>query len=178
MLRPCLFLDRDGIIIQDTGYPFRESDLVLIPEVLPLIRWAKQKGWFVIVVSNQSGVARGIFTEQDLETFTEHLKHRLREEGGEPDAWYYCPFHEKGSVEAYKMKSDLRKPRPGLVLKALSDFPIDLEKSIMVGDKLSDVIELDGLKTFLIGGRYPLDPYPHVFSSHPDLLAFLKIEFP
>lgn len=178
MQRPCLFLDRDGIIIKDTGYPFREADLVLIPEVLPLIRWAKQKDWLVIVVSNQSGVARGIFTERDLENFTEHLKHRLRASEAEPDAWYYCPFYENGTIETYKKKSDLRKPRPGLILKAREDFPINVEESIMVGDKMSDVIELEGLKTFLIQGRYPLNSYPHVFASHAALLDFLKVEFP
>lgn len=174
-LKPCLFLDRDGILIEDSGYVGHPKDVILIKDVIPLILWAKQQGWYVIVVSNQSGIARGKFTNSDLHETTEEIKSLLRKYVAEPDGWYYCPFLPKGSVAAYAKNSVSRKPLPGLFLQASMDYPIDFDRSWMVGDKISDCVSLLGMQSCLVKGRYPLpDTAGNVFNNITELLAHIS----
>lgn len=172
--RPCLFLDRDGIVIKDTSYPIAKDLATPLPEVIPLIKWARSKGYLTVVVSNQSGIARGFFTLRELAVFTRVLASRLRAKSAPVDGWFYCPFHTDATVPHYRSESLLRKPQPGLILKACSRFPIDIKTSIMVGDKESDHIKLDGLASYLIRGRYEIAKNERTFASHERLLAFLK----
>lgn len=175
--KPCLFLDRDGIINEDTGYLSRVEDLKLLSDVIPLIVWAKTQNWHVVVVSNQSGLSRGKFSWADLQTLTEHLGAGLRKYGAEPDAWLYCPYFEGGPVLNYSLKSVSRKPMPGLFLKAAEEFPIDFNSSFMIGDKISDCVSVLGMQSFLLRGRYPLpENAGNVFESLRDALSHLKVK--
>ncbi len=172
---PCLFLDRDGVVIEDTEYPHRPEDLRILENVIPLIKWAKSQGWWVLVASNQSGVARGKFTMQELQGFTDLLDAQLRARGAAVDHYYYCPFFKDGVLAEYSRESDLRKPKPGMFLQAMKDYSIDIEKSYMVGDRMTDVIELPGLRTLLLRGKYDLAvSYPWVFGDHGEVLEYLK----
>lgn len=156
-LKPCLFLDRDGVVIEDTHYPKDPAkDLVLIPEIVPLIKKAKECGFLVVIASNQSGVARGKFTLEEAHAFHHAVLKELEARGAFVDASYLCPYHEGGSVPEYTKKSFDRKPAPGMFLRAAKDLGIDLAASIMVGDKPVDVIEGLALRTFILKGGYSL----------------------
>ena len=138
-MEKAFFLDRDGVIIEDANYLSSPEQLQLIPGAAEGIRLIREHGYKVIVVSNQSGIARGYFTFADLENVEKALIAMLAEKGAEVDAWYYCPHHEKGTVAEYAVKCTCRKPLPGLVLKGMQEHNIDPERSAMIGDKLSDV---------------------------------------
>ncbi|MBF0297360.1 MAG: HAD-IIIA family hydrolase [Oligoflexia bacterium] len=175
--RPGLFLDRDGVIIKDVGYIKDVQQIEIYPEIIPIIKWARNHDFFVFVVTNQAGVARGYFSEEDVvkinNAIEEILDHRW---GITIDKWYYCPFHPTKGIGYYKQESNLRKPRPGMLLEAAKEFTIDLEKSIMIGDKKSDIIlELPGLRTFLIKQNYSLDGVDKniVYENHQQLLHHL-----
>ena len=157
---------------------FAESvSLAHIGRPLKLAEWAKKQGWYVVVVSNQSGLARGKFSKENLQKITDELQKELKAAGAETDAWYYCPFLEKGSVPEYSYKSVSRKPLPGLLLQAAVNFPIDFERSVMVGDKVTDRILIGGVQSLLIKGRYPiLGTSEFVFESLRDVLSFLRFK--
>ena len=138
-MEKAFFLDRDGVIIEDANYLSKPEQLKLIPGAAEGIRLIREKGYKVIVVSNQSGIARGYFSFEDLAKVEKALAEMLAEKGAIVDAWYYCPHHEKGKIPQYAVKCDCRKPLPGLVLKGAEEHHIDLSKSAMIGDKISDV---------------------------------------
>lgn len=173
-LRPCLFLDRDGVINVDKGYLYRPEEIELMPGIIDLIQWAKNKQFLVIVLTNQSGIARGLYTEEDYQKFTVVLSNILKSHKAPVDAWYHCPYHPQGTLEGYGQLSELRKPRPGLYYQALKEWPIDKEKSFMVGDKESDVLEEINLKTYLIRGQYEIKKHSLVFNDLHELLDYLK----
>jgi D-glycero-D-manno-heptose 1,7-bisphosphate phosphatase len=137
--RPAAFLDRDGVINIDGGYTFRPADLRFTSTAVAAIRRLNDAGWWVIVVTNQSGVARGLFGTADVEAFHAHMADRLAAEGARIDAFYYCPFHPDGSVPAFSRAHEDRKPGPGMVQRAMRDRPIDAERSVLIGDKASDM---------------------------------------
>ena len=174
-MRPCLFLDRDGVINVDKHYPHREDQFEPFDGIVPIIRWAKNNGWFVIVISNQAGIAKGIFSENDLHRFNNHIKKWLKNYNIEVDDWFHCPFHPQGTVERYSFNSLLRKPHPGMVLEAMSRYPIDLEKSIMIGDKESDELHIPLLQTLLIQGVHPLGKAKApIARNHGEILTLLQ----
>lgn len=168
--RPALFLDRDGIINVDRGYIHLPRDITLYEEACDLIRFAKERGWWVFVLTNQSGVARGKFTCQQLEALHRHLGELLAQREAPVDDWFYCPF-----LPPFSKASVLRKPGPGMVLQACQKYSIDLEKSFMIGDKLSDELEIPILQGAHIqrardlkGAKWP------IFSNYGQLLKYLK----
>lgn len=174
--KPCLFLDRDGIVNEDTGYVSKVEHLKMIADVLPLIRWAKSQDWYVLIMSNQSGLARGMFTKSDLDILTTHMERILEKEGAKPDGWFYCPYYEKGTVSEYALKSVSRKPMPGLFLQAALKFPVDFTRSYMVGDKGTDCITMGGMRTLLVQGQYDVSGGAEkIFKNHRDLLSYLKL---
>lgn len=136
--RPAAFLDRDGVLNVDTGYPHRPDELVLTPTAADGVRLLNQAGYWVIVVTNQSGVARGYFTEDDVDRFHAEIGRRLAERGARIDAFYGCFHHPDAVVERYRADHPDRKPGPGMLLRAMRDRPVDAARSFMVGDKLSD----------------------------------------
>ena len=145
MKRPCVFLDRDGTICEDKIYLANPEGMEVFPEVPEGIRALNEAGFAVIVVTNQSGIARGHFDHETLEKIHSRLKEILRESGSEIERIYYCPHHPDENC-------DCRKPQTGLIKRALQDFEIDLSKSFIIGDTDADV-ELGrrvGLKTILL----------------------------
>ncbi|WP_338419567.1 HAD-IIIA family hydrolase [Sphingomonas suaedae] len=138
--RPALFLDRDGTLIEDEGYTVRVEDLRWLPGAIEAIRHANKMGALVFVVTNQSGIARGLYSEADMRAFHAHMLAQLAEHGARIDAFYHCPYHPDGTVArlAHADHPD-RKPAPGMLRRALTEFPVDPARSVMIGDKDLDV---------------------------------------
>jgi D-glycero-D-manno-heptose 1,7-bisphosphate phosphatase len=134
------FLDRDGVLNVDTGYPHDPAKLVLVPGAAEAIKRLKEAEFTVLVVSNQSGVARGLFDLDAVHRFNTALAERIAEKGGQIDGFYVCPFHAQASVEAFRHPDHPdRKPNPGMILRGLSDHALNPERSILIGDKDSDI---------------------------------------
>ena len=134
------FLDRDGVIIEDEDYLADPSKVRLCPGCAEAFRKIRNAGYRMIVLSNQSGIARGYFTFDDVKAVERRIEEILSEQNAPcPDAWYYCPHHPKGVVEEYRKECDCRKPKPGLFLQAGKDFDADFGGSFMIGDKISDL---------------------------------------
>ncbi|KAG0601375.1 hypothetical protein M758_11G105700 [Ceratodon purpureus] len=138
-LRPAAFLDRDGVINVDHGFTHRPEDLIFTPTAVDGIRALNRAGYLVIVVTNQSGVARGLYSCADVERFHDHLQQMLAREGAHIDGFYYCPYHPAGSVAAFAIDHEDRKPRPGMLLRAIRDWRIDRARSFLIGDRQSDL---------------------------------------
>ena len=136
--RAAAFLDRDGVLNVDHGYVHRLDALDLIPGAADAVRLLNEAGYLVIVVTNQSGVARGYYVEADVARFNEELARRLAAQGARVDAFYYCPHHPEGTVARYAVACDCRKPGPGMLEQAARDFAIDRAKSFLVGDRDGD----------------------------------------
>lgn len=139
MPNKAVFLDRDNTLIEDPGYISSPESVKLIPGVELALKSLAQAGYKLVVVTNQSGIARGILTEDQLETIHAELRRQLSEGGAHLDAVFYCPFHPEGTVVEYAKESELRKPRPGMLLKAANQMDIDLSQSWMVGDSPRDI---------------------------------------
>jgi D-glycero-D-manno-heptose 1,7-bisphosphate phosphatase len=139
MKRAAVFLDRDGTLNEEVGYLSRPEDFVLIPLAGAAVRRINQAGMAAVVVSNQSGVARGYFDEGVLELIHERLREELGKERAHLDGIYYCPHHPEGAVDAYRKQCGCRKPEIGMIRKAAQELSIDLSKSYMVGDHLKDI---------------------------------------
>ena len=133
-----VFLDRDGVIIRDTGYPDDPDRLEVLPGVPEALRALRAAGWVLVVVSNQSGVGRGKFGMERLREIHERLIAELAARGAGVDAIYYCPHHPEG-IESFRRACDHRKPEPGMLLSAAAALDLDLGASWMIGDKESDV---------------------------------------
>jgi D-glycero-D-manno-heptose 1,7-bisphosphate phosphatase len=134
-----VFLDRDGTIIEEIGYLDRIERLDLYPWSIDAIRALNRAGFPVVLVTNQSGIARGFFTEAIVEEVHRHLASLLAEGGAHIDAYYYCPHHPDGKIEAYARRCECRKPGRGLVDRAVEEFGIDPRRSFVVGDRWLDV---------------------------------------
>lgn len=139
MGRRALFLDRDGTLVHPRHYPTRPEELRIFEGVPSLLQRFQQQGWLVVVITNQSAVARGYLTEGDLTYLHACIAADLGQQGVRLDAVYYCPHHPEGTVEPYNTLCDCRKPRPGMLLRAARELSIDLERSWFVGDILDDV---------------------------------------
>lgn len=137
--RPAAFLDRDGVLNVDTGYPHRAEDLILTPTAAAAVRRLNQAGYWVLVLTNQSGVARGLFDLAAVDAFHQALQRRLAEADAHVDAFYVAPYHPDGTVAPFNIEHDDRKPGAGMLFRALHDFPIITAPSFMIGDKPSDM---------------------------------------
>ncbi len=137
--RPTLFLDRDGVLTVENSYVTRPEDLQLEAGAGEAVRALNAAGVLAVVVSNQSGVARGLMTEQDMADVHARLEQLLGEAGAKLDGAYYCPNHLEGTVERFSRDDSCRKPQTGMIDAAVRDLGIDLSRSAMVGDQLTDV---------------------------------------
>lgn len=137
--RPAVFFDRDGVLNEDIGYLYRPEDFRWIPGAKETIRHFNEKGWFVFVITNQSGVARGYYREDDIHKLHQWMQEELAGVGAHIDAFYHCPHHPDGIDEQYRSACSCRKPETGMITQAVSEWPIDLTRSLMVGDKESDM---------------------------------------
>lgn len=133
-----LLLDRDGVINIDKHYVYRVTDCEFVPSIFKLARLAKLRGYKLIVVTNQSGIARGLFTEREYYSLRDYIHACFKQQGCSLDGEYYCPYHTEG-YGSYKRFSYDRKPNPGMLLRAAEEHYLDLAHSILVGDHLSDV---------------------------------------
>ena len=138
-LRPAVFLDRDGTLNIDAGYLDRKERLMLFPWSLDSVRLLRRAGYAVVVVTNQSGVGRGMIEESFVEEVHQIIQSRLVDIGEKLDGHYYCPHEPSASIEAFRVDCDCRKPKPGVVTRAARDLGLDVERSIVVGDKWSDI---------------------------------------
>lgn len=153
-IRPAVFLDRDGTLIEevDGGFLRRVEDLTLYPWTPSAVRQLNEAGFVVVVATNQSGVARGYFDEVFLESVHRTLNERLASEGARIDAFYYCPHHPEAVRTEYRVHCACRKPLPGMIQTAAADMGLDLSRSWMVGDTWRDVRCGDraGMRTVLV----------------------------
>jgi D-glycero-D-manno-heptose 1,7-bisphosphate phosphatase len=137
-MKRAVFIDRDGTINVEKEYLYLPDEFEFIPGAAKAIRLLNEAGFMVVVVTNQSGVARGYYTEEDVHLLHRHISKRLEMEGSRVDAWFYCPHHPSGRG-SYALPCLCRKPLPGMLREAALRFDIDLDSSIMIGDKLVDI---------------------------------------
>lgn len=168
-LNKALFLDRDGIINVDFGYVYNFDQFKLIPEIIEIIKIAQTKDFKIIVLTNQSGIERGYYADYHVHLLHLEIDHLFLCHGIKIDAWYFCP----------SLSGEWRKPKPGMMIQAMKDFNLDLTQSCMLGDKESDILEMDGPKYFLIKGNYQFSAELKkekaiVFDRHSDFLDFFK----
>ncbi len=136
--RPAAFLDRDGVINVDTGYTHRAEDLAFTPTAVEAIRLLNDADYRVLVVTNQSGVARGLYSIAEIEAFHAHMDRMLGQAGARIDAYYYCPYHPDGTVAEYAVEHEDRKPGAGMIRRAMHDWNVQAEGSFLIGDRQSD----------------------------------------
>jgi D-glycero-D-manno-heptose 1,7-bisphosphate phosphatase len=139
MSRPAAFIDRDGVLNEDEGYVYLIEDFRWLPGAKQALSLLQQAGVARVVITNQSGIARGLYTEADLERLHEHLRLDLAREGLALDGIHACPHHPDGVVARYRLDCDCRKPRPGLIEQAVREHRLDLAASCLFGDKASDI---------------------------------------
>ena len=161
--RPAVFLDRDGVIIEDSPSYVRSADQVrLLPAAADGIRRLNDSGLYVVVATNQSALARGLITPADLKSIHDRMRSLLRAaSGARVDALYYCPCHPDGIVERYRRDSPCRKPEPGMLVRAAAEHGLSLPDSFMVGDKAIDIEagHRAGCRTILVlSGPTRIDP--------------------
>ena len=138
-MQKALFLDRDGVINIDRGYVHKTADFEFVPGVFESLRRAQSHGYQLIVVTNQSGIARGLYTEEDFQVLNQWMLKRFEDEGVSIARVYHCPFHVDGIVPELAIASNMRKPEPGMLIKAQEEFHLHMADSIMVGDRESDI---------------------------------------
>lgn len=152
--RPALFLDRDGVINVDHNYVYRVEDFEWVEGAAEAIAQFNRRNWWVFVVTNQSGIARGYYEEAQMETLHAWLQGELAKRGAKIDRIYHCPFHEEGTIPRYRKDSFDRKPKPGMLIRAMTDFPVIKEQSFLIGDKQADLdaARAAGIRGFLFDG--------------------------
>lgn len=138
-MKKAVFLDRDGIINEDGNYVHKPENFHFVDGIFDFCRAAQEKSYLLIVVTNQSGIARGYYTENDFLRLNDWMCAKFKEQGISINRVYYCPFHLEKGLGQYKMDSYDRKPNPGMFFKAKDEFDIDFQNSIVIGDRDSDM---------------------------------------
>ena len=151
-MNAAVFLDRDGVLVEDVDLLATISQIKILPGVAEALTKLRKANFKLIVVSNQAIVARGLITEKAVEEIHSEINRHLAENGVSIDAFYFCPHHPKATLEKYRVVCECRKPRPGLLFQATREQQIDLQKSFMVGDRITDVIAgaKAGCRTILV----------------------------
>jgi D,D-heptose 1,7-bisphosphate phosphatase len=159
MRRPAAFLDRDGVLNEDTGYVHRAEQVRWVEGARETVRWLNDAGYLVFVVTNQAGIARGFYSEEHVESLHGWMRGELRSHGAHIDCIEYCPFHPEAIVERYRRVSDLRKPGPGMIKKLLAEWPVESAQSFLVGDNETDLeaAAAAGIRGHLFTGGNLLD---------------------
>ena len=168
--RPAAFLDRDGTLNEDAGYIDRVERFVLYPFAIDAVRLLRRAGYLVVVLTNQGGVAQGIHTEDTVADLAAYLAGRARRGDTRIDGHYYCPHMPDAPVAKYRVDCDCRKPKPGLALRAANDLNIDLNRSVVIGDRWRDlaVAGAVGARGIMVRTGYgeteSLNPPPGMFA--------------
>jgi D-glycero-D-manno-heptose 1,7-bisphosphate phosphatase len=139
MARAAVFLDRDGTLVEEAGYLDRLERLIFFPYSVDAVRLLNRADLAVVIVTNQAGIARGIFKESFVAEAHAHITARLAAGGARVDGFYYCPHHPEAVVEKYRKSCDCRKPQPGLLRQAAKDLDLALDRSVVVGDRWHDL---------------------------------------
>jgi D-glycero-D-manno-heptose 1,7-bisphosphate phosphatase len=134
-----VFLDRDGVINYDDGHTYRIEDFHLMDGVIDALRYFQESGYLLVVITNQAGIAKGLYTEEDFFKLNQYMLDLFMELGININGVYFCPHHPNGVVEKYIQECACRKPQPGMILKAIEELNIDPKHSILIGDKESDI---------------------------------------
>jgi D-glycero-D-manno-heptose 1,7-bisphosphate phosphatase len=166
MAQKALFLDRDGVINHEIGYLHRPEDVRFVDGIFSLCRTAQSLGYALVVVTNQSGIARGLYTPAEFDALMQWMSQQFAQQGITLTAVYHCPYHPTHGIGEYQRESDDRKPAPGMILRAARDHDLDLAQSILVGDRCSDLAAANAAdlrQAFLIRGTEPEPcPGPHI----------------
>jgi len=170
--KPAAFLDRDGTIIRQVELLHHPKQVRILPGAAHAIRLLNEAKLFIVVVTNQPVVARGISTPEEVQNVHSLISRRLKRQRAHIDAFYFCPHHPNATIEAYRQVCECRKPGPGMILRAALEHNLDIRRSVMIGDTTQDVLagNLAGVSTILVktghGGR---DPWR--YDCRPDFTA-------
>jgi D-glycero-D-manno-heptose 1,7-bisphosphate phosphatase len=183
MSRKAAFIDRDGVLNEERAFVHRIEDFVFVPGVVEALAALKAAGYLLVVVTNQSGIARGLYSEADYLELTDHLRERLAARGIVLDAVEHCPHLPDAPVARYRLECDCRKPRPGMLRRAIQRLDIDPGASFLVGDRLSDLEagRAAGIgQCFLVRTGYPLpeEAVARADGVYDDLLACVRAVVP
>ena len=175
--KKAVFLDRDDTIIADMEFSTERAQLRLLPGAVEALRRLQDAGYLLIIVTNQSGVARGRFSEESLRDFHEHLLREIEQAGVRFAGLYYCPHYAEGKVAEYSIACDCRKPKPGLLLRAARELGVDLKQSWMVGDRPADIGagRAAGCRTIRVGNAEWTESDPQADFETPDLARAAEI---
>jgi D-glycero-D-manno-heptose 1,7-bisphosphate phosphatase len=173
------FIDRDGVIIEERGYAHRIEDFAPLPGAIAALRDLKSAGYALIVITNQSGIARGLYSEADYLLFSAHMEVRLRAEGVSLDAVEYCPHLPDAVVARYRLDCDCRKPRPAMLQRAATRIGVDLAESLVVGDRRADIEAgraAGAGRCFLVRSGHTLSPQDELLADgvYLDLAACVR----
>ena len=175
MAEPAIFIDRDGTINEDIGYVSHPDDLFIYPFAADAIRRLNQAGLKVIIITNQSGIARGFYSETTLEAIHHKLGRELAREKAKIDAVYYCPHHPRHGNQHYRKVCDCRKPQTAMLERAAAEHEINLSQSYVIGDKASDInlATNAGAKGVLVMTGYGAETYANLerFPCYPTIIA-------
>ncbi|HUZ05781.1 MAG TPA: HAD family hydrolase [Acidobacteriaceae bacterium] len=139
-MRRALFLDRDGVVNEEIGYLSRSEQVHFVPGIFGLCHRAQSLDYLVIIITNQSGIARGIYTEEDFHTLMRWMIGELARQDIYIAGYYFCPHHPEHGVGAYRVDCQDRKPNPGMLMQAAEKFHLDLSQSILIGDRCTDML--------------------------------------
>ncbi len=153
---PAVFLDRDGVVTYDVHHMKHVCELRLLPNAGAAIKKMWEKGYRVILITNQGAIAKGITTKRAVDEIHTELVKRLKKTGAVLDGIYYCPHHPEGSIKRFAIDCACRKPKPGMIIRAARELSIDLKRSVMIGDKTGDILagKRADLKTILVKTGY------------------------
>lgn len=166
-MNKAVFLDRDGTINVDKNYLYRKEDFELLPHTIEALRLLQNAGFLLVVITNQSGIARGYYTEEQFMKLNQWMIEHFRTKGITIDAVYYCPHHPQAKIEKYRRNCNCRKPKTELFEAAVIDLNIDLAKSFAIGDRLRDccICQKSNCRGFVIGNTESLDTIKKIKSG-------------
>lgn len=181
MKNTAVFLDRDGTVNVDKDYLYKPEDFEFEKNVPRTLKYLYDKGYKLVIISNQSGIARGYFTVEDVERLHAFIEKKAEEAGFKIFAFYYCPHFLNGSVAEYSIECKCRKPGTGMIDKAVEEHGIDISGSFMIGDKEADIIagKRSGLTSILVGTGYGRETernfkeYDHYFDDISGVMSVI-----